>query len=65
MELITDTITFFNSPTATAIFVALFVLSEALAGIHAVKSNSVFQLVQSVLRKLAKKEKENTTETKS
>lgn len=46
----------FNSPTALAIFVALFALSEALASIPAIKSNSIFQLVYQLLAKLAKKD---------
>jgi len=47
---------FLQSPTAVAIFAALFALSEALGAIPSVKANSVFQLVHGLLAKLAKKE---------
>jgi uncharacterized membrane protein len=44
-----------SSPAGAAIFAALFGLSEALAAIPGVQSNSVFQAVSSLLKKLAKK----------
>lgn len=46
---------FLQSPTAGAIFAALFALSEALASIPAIQSNSVFQLIRSIIGKLTKK----------
>lgn len=47
---------FLQSPTAVAIFAALWALSEALASLPGIASNSVFQLVRNVLAKLAKKD---------
>ena len=46
---------FLQSPTAVAIFAALFALSEALASIPAIQSNSIFQLIRSIIGKLTKK----------
>lgn len=46
---------FLQSPTAVAIFAALWALSEALASIPAIKANSIFQLVSAMLSKLARK----------
>lgn len=47
---------FLQSPTAVAIFAALWALSEALASIPAIRANSVFQLLRNILAKFAKKE---------
>lgn len=44
-----------STPTAAALFASLFAVSEALAAIPGVQSNSVFQAVSSILKKLAKK----------
>lgn len=46
----------FQSPTATAIFVALFGLSEALGGIPQIRANGVFHAIYLALAKLAKKD---------
>ena len=43
------------SPAGAALFAGLFAASEALAAIPAVQSNSVFQAVFAILKKLAKK----------
>lgn len=56
MELILDIIHKFISPEILAmIFGVLFFVSEALAQIPVVKSNSVFQLIRNVIKKLAGK----------
>lgn len=41
---------------ATMIFGLLFVLSEVLGGFKAIQSNSVYQIIAKVLRKLAGKD---------
>ncbi len=46
---------FLRSEAGTAILVALFSLSETLAVIPQVQSNSVFQAVFNILKKLAGK----------
>jgi hypothetical protein len=44
-----------STPVAAGIFASLFAVSEALAAIPQVQSNSVFQAVSGILKKLAKK----------
>lgn len=46
---------FLRSEAGTAILVALFGLSETLAAIPQIQSNSVFQAIYNVLKKLAGK----------
>jgi hypothetical protein len=46
---------FLQSEAGTAILVALFGLSETLAVIPQIQSNSVFQAIYNVLKKLAGK----------
>lgn len=44
-----------NSDVLMVIFGVLFGISEALALIPAIKSNSIFQLIYNILKKLAGK----------
>jgi hypothetical protein len=46
---------FLKSDSGTGILVGLLAISEALASIPAVQSNSVYQVIANVLRKLANK----------
>ena len=55
MELFGTLYDFAVSPAGAGVFLALFSLSEALAAIPAVKANSVFQLISTLLGKLARK----------
>jgi hypothetical protein len=43
---------FMNTETISLIFGALWIFSEALAQIPAVKGNSIFQLIASILEKI-------------
>jgi len=52
MEFIAQLFAFFNGPNVAVIFAALFALSEALALIPSIKSNSVFQAIVEGLKKL-------------
>lgn len=49
MEFISHAWVAIHSPVGTSIIMALFMLSEALAQIPAIESNSVFQLVKKIL----------------
>lgn len=40
---------FFNSPLAAQIFLCLFVISEGLAQIDFIKSNSIYQVIVQIL----------------
>ena len=55
MELFGTLYDFAVSPAGAGVFLALFSMSEALASVPAIKSNSVFQLIASLLGKLARK----------
>ena len=46
---------FLKSDAGTGIIVGLLAISEALASIPAVQSNSVYQVIANLLRKLANK----------
>lgn len=46
---------FLKSDTGTMLIVALFGVSEALASIPQIQSNSVFQVIYNALKKLAGK----------
>lgn len=46
---------FLKSDAGTGILVGLLAISEALASIPAVQSNSVYQVIANLLRKLANK----------
>lgn len=46
---------FFKSDSGTGILVGLLMISEALASIPSVQSNSVYQVIANLLRKLANK----------
>lgn len=46
---------FLKSDAGTGILVGLLAISEALASIPAVQSNSVYQVIVNLLRKLANK----------
>ncbi len=46
---------FLSSPQGAAIFAGLFTISEALASIPGIQSNSVFQAVSNAIKKLAGK----------
>ena len=51
METIMSIWAFFHSDAGIALLVALFAISEALAYIPAIKSNSILQAVQAGLKK--------------
>jgi len=44
-----------GSPEVTAVTTGLFVVSEVLASVPAIRANSVFQLVFGLMKKLAGK----------
>ena len=51
MTIVNDIINFLTSPSGSTLLGGLFLLSEALASIPAIKANSVFQLVMNFLSK--------------
>jgi hypothetical protein len=54
MTIIQDIWNFFSSPTGAALGFGLWVVSEALASIPAIKANSIFQLVHGFLSRFKK-----------
>ena len=54
MEAISSVIGFVQTPAFGGIMAALWVMSEALASIPAIKANSVFQMLQNVLERFKK-----------
>ncbi len=55
MDMVLSVWEFLKSDSGTGILVGLLAISEALASIPAVQSNSVYQVIANLLRKLANK----------
>lgn len=54
MELLTSVIEFVQAPAFTGVVAGLLVISEALASIPSIQANSVFQVIQNVLKRFKK-----------
>lgn len=54
MDAITSIIGFVQTPAFGGVMAALWVMSEALAAIPAIKANSVFQMIQNFLERFKK-----------
>ncbi len=54
MDMLAGVMDFVQSPAFGGIMAALWVMSEALAAIPAIKANSVFQMVQNFLERFKK-----------
>ena len=54
MEVVSTAIEFMQSPVFGGVMAGLWVMSEALASVPAIKANSVFQLMQNFLIRFKK-----------
>jgi len=50
IELIKNALSFFASPTGASLAWILFIVSEALGSIQAIKTNAIYQALASVIR---------------